>query len=156
MAIPIPTRTTSEKATFASVCRRLEAAINQEMMTAPGGPRDGLNLVLCFAALGLFGIPAAGFLVLPHVLISQLIDEDEGRTGASRAAMFFGMQGFFTKWMYGISLWLFTLLLSRHGNSPEEPGGVILVGSVAAACSLLALIVYSRYPEREVLSAGSA
>jgi GPH family glycoside/pentoside/hexuronide:cation symporter len=120
----------------------------------PGGPRDVLNLVLCLAALGLFGIPAAGFLVLPHVLISQLVDEDARRTGASRAAMFFGMQGFFTKWMYGLSLWLFTLLLSRHGNSPDEPGGVILVGPVAAACSLLALLVYSRYPEREVLSAG--
>jgi GPH family glycoside/pentoside/hexuronide:cation symporter len=92
--------------------------------------------------------------VLPHVLISQLIDEDESRTGASRAAMFFGMQGFFTKWMYGLSLWLFTLLLSRYGNSPEEPGGLILVGPVAAACSLLALVVYSRYPEREVLAAA--
>ena len=94
--------------------------------------------------------------MLPHVLISQLIDEDESRTGASRAAMFFGMQGFFTKWMYGLSLWLFTLLLSRYGNSPEEAGGLILVGPVAAACSLLALVVYSRYPEREVLSAGRA
>lgn len=34
--------------------------------------------------------------------------------------------------------------------------GVLLVGPVAAACSLLALVVYSRYPDREVLSAGRA
>ena len=34
--------------------------------------------------------------------------------------------------------------------------GVILVGPLAAVCSLLALVVYSRYPEPELLSACSA
>jgi GPH family glycoside/pentoside/hexuronide:cation symporter len=114
----------------------------------PGGPRDRLNLVLCFGALALFGVPAAGLMVLPHVLIGQLIDEDERRTGASRAAMFFGVQGFLTKWVYGVSIWIFTWLLARFGNSPEEPWGVILVGPVAALFALLALVLYAFYPER--------
>jgi GPH family glycoside/pentoside/hexuronide:cation symporter len=114
----------------------------------PGGPRDRLNLVLCFGALALFGVPAAGLMVLPHVLIGQLIDEDERRTGASRAAMFFGVQGFLTKWVYGVSIWIFTWLLARFGNSPEEPWGIILVGPVAALFALLALVLYAFYPER--------
>jgi GPH family glycoside/pentoside/hexuronide:cation symporter len=120
----------------------------------PGGPHDRANLALALGALGLFGIPAAGLMTLPHVLISQLIDADERRTGASRAAMFFGVQGLLTKWMYGIALWVFTYLLSRYGNSPGSPGGVLLVGPVASACSLVALALYALYPERRVLAAA--
>jgi len=120
----------------------------------PGGPRDRANLVLCFAAFALFGIPAAGVMVMPHVLISQLIDADEQRTGAGRAAMFFGVQGLLTKWVYGVSIWIFTWLLARFGNSPDAPLGVILVGPVAAGFAAVAFGLYAFYPERRVLAAG--
>jgi GPH family glycoside/pentoside/hexuronide:cation symporter len=119
-----------------------------------GSPRDTFNLVLCIGALGLFGVPAAGFMVLPHVLVSQLIDADERRTGASRAAMFFGVQGLLTKWVYGLSTWAFTFLLAVYGNSPEEPWGVVLVGPVAGVLCLLSLGFYAFYPERAVIEAG--
>jgi GPH family glycoside/pentoside/hexuronide:cation symporter len=119
----------------------------------PGSPRDAFNLALCFGALGLFGIPAAGLMVLPHVLVSQLIDADERRTGASRAAMFFGVQGLLTKWVYGLSIWVFTFLLAVYGNSAEEPWGVVLVGPVAGVLCLLSLGFYAFYPERAVIEA---
>ena len=118
----------------------------------PGGPRDLHNLTLCFLALGLFGVPAAGFLVLPQVLISQLIDRDEQSSGASRSAMYFGVQGLLTKWAYGVATWILTLLLSRWGNSPDEPWGVVLVGPVAAVCSVVALVLYAFYPESQVIA----
>jgi GPH family glycoside/pentoside/hexuronide:cation symporter len=117
----------------------------------PGGSRDSFNLMVCFVALGLFGIPAAGFLVLPQVMISQLIDRDERISGASRAAMYFGVQGLLTKWAYGISTLILTLMLARLGNSPENPWGVVYVGPVAAICSLMSLALYSLYPESAVL-----
>jgi GPH family glycoside/pentoside/hexuronide:cation symporter len=91
-------------------------------------------------------------MVLPHVLISQLIDEDERRTGATRAAMFFGVQGLLTKWVYGLSTWCLAFLLARYGNSPEEPLGVLLVGPVAAVLCLLSLCLYAFYPEARVLA----
>jgi hypothetical protein len=58
--------------------------------------------------------------------------------------------------MYGVSLWVFTWLLSRFGNSPEEPLGVLLVAPVAGACALLAFALYALYPEAEVLRRGAA
>jgi GPH family glycoside/pentoside/hexuronide:cation symporter len=122
----------------------------------PGSAQDRANLWLLFAALGAFGVPAAGLMVVPHVILSQLIDEDARRGGATRSAMFFGVQGLATKWMYGVSLWVFTWLLSRFGNSPETPLGVLLVSPVAGAFALLALALYALYPEREVLGRGGS
>ncbi len=120
----------------------------------PGSARDSLNLALCLGGLVLFGVAAAGLMVLPHVLISQLIDADERRTGASRAAMFFGVQGLLTKWVYGLSTWCFTFLLARFGNSPELPWGVVLVGPVAAVFCVVGLGFYALYPERVILAEG--
>lgn len=82
------------------------------------------------------GTAAGGLQVVPHVLVSQLIDYDEAQAGASRAAMFYGMQGFLTKWIYGVSLWGLTFLLARFGNAPELPWGAVAVGPVAGACVL--------------------
>ncbi len=119
----------------------------------PGGPADASNLLLAFAASALLGPPVAGLLVVPHVLMSQLIDYDEVHTGANRSAMFFGVQGLLTKWMYGVALWVFSFLLLEYGKSAEEPTGVLLVGPVGAVACLLSLLVWSFYPERRVLGA---
>lgn len=118
---------------------------------APGGPGDAVNLALAFTVCLLLGPPVAGLLVVPHVLMSQLIDHDEIRTGANRSAMYFGVQGFLTKWVYGVSLWTLTLLLSRFGNSPDAPLGVLLVGPVAGVACLLAAALFARYPEAQIL-----
>jgi GPH family glycoside/pentoside/hexuronide:cation symporter len=128
------------------------AALGLLRPDVPGGPHDRANLLLCFGGFFAFGVPAAGLMVLPHVLISQLIDEDERRTGATRAAMFFGVQGLLTKWVYGLSTWCLAFLLARYGNSPEEPLGVLLVGPVAAVLCLLSLCLYAFYPEARVLA----
>jgi GPH family glycoside/pentoside/hexuronide:cation symporter len=121
----------------------------------PGGPHDRANLSIALTSLALVGFPVAGFLILPNVLLSQLIDADEQRTGANRAAMFFGVQGFLTKWVYGVSMWALTFLMSRFGNSPEEPLGVLLVGPVAGGACLVSLALYACYPERRVIAAGA-
>ena len=117
----------------------------------PGGPRDLTNLVVGGFAVFAMGLAVAGFLILPHVLVAQLVDYDERRTGAQRAAMYFGVQGLVTKWMYGVGAWAFTWLLARFGHSPEEPLGVLLVGPVAAVACLLAIGLYGLYPERRIL-----
>ncbi len=119
----------------------------------PGGPHDRANLIVGFSAVGVMGFAIAGFMVLPHVFISQLVDYDERLTGSHRAAMYFGVQGLATKWMYGVGAGAFTFLLARFGNSPAEPRGVLLVGPVAALACLLACGLYALYPERRIVAA---
>lgn len=117
-----------------------------------GGPQDARNLALAWACFATLGLAVAGFLVLPYVLIGQVIDYDARTTGEDRSAMYFGVQGFLTKWMFGLGSATVAFLLARFGKSPEEPLGVLLIGPVAALACFLSGVVYARYPEREVLS----
>jgi GPH family glycoside/pentoside/hexuronide:cation symporter len=117
----------------------------------PGGPRDAANQALLFGAMALAGVPVAGFLVLPHVVIGQLIDRDEVRGGVNRSAMYFGVQGLLTKWVYAASLALLSFLFARYGNGREEPLGVLLVGPVAGVLCGISAILYLAYPERRIL-----
>jgi GPH family glycoside/pentoside/hexuronide:cation symporter len=122
----------------------------------PGGPNDLRNLLLVFGAMSLGGVAVAGFITMPNVILSQVIDYDTARTGSNRAASYFGIQGFFTKFLYGVSGAILAFLFQRYGNSVEQPLGVILVGPVAAAFCLVSAGLFLRYPEREVLAATQA
>jgi GPH family glycoside/pentoside/hexuronide:cation symporter len=128
------------------------AALGALVPELPGGPRDAANLAIAFVACALVGVAAAGLMVVPHVLLSQLIDVDALRTGANRAAIYFGVQGLLTKWVYGVSLWVFTFLLARFGNSPSDALGVRLVGPVTGVACLLAAILWLAYPERALVA----
>lgn len=118
----------------------------------PGTPQDHVNLAVCFVAMLACGPPIAGFMVVPYVIISQLVDRDEARTGAHRAAMFFGIQGLCTKFVYGVSGAILSFLFARFGNSADEPLGVLLVGPVAAGLCLVSALLYTLYPEQDVLA----
>ena len=117
----------------------------------PGGPADAWNLAVAYGSMLLSGVALAGFFVLPHVLMGQVIDLDERRVGANRSAMFYGVQGLLTKWVYQVSLALMSLLLIRFGNSAEEPLGVLLIGPVAGLLCLASVLFYVAYPERRLL-----
>jgi GPH family glycoside/pentoside/hexuronide:cation symporter len=117
----------------------------------PGGPHDGRNLAILFGVGALWGLPAAAFMVLPHVVLGQLVDLDAARTGAHRAAMYFGAQGLLTTWVYGAATALLSWLFVAFGNSSDRATGVLLVGPVAGALCLASAVVYALYPEQEVL-----
>lgn len=117
----------------------------------PGGPNDRWNLGLMFATLVVNGLPLAGFLVLPPVIIGQLTDWDEAHTGANRAAIYFGMQGFITKLPYGVSAAILAYLFQSFGAGPQEPLGVLLVGPIAGGFCALSALLFLTYPEQAVL-----
>jgi Na+/melibiose symporter-like transporter len=93
-------------------------------------------------------------MVLPHVMIGQLIDVDSLQTGGNRSAMYYGVQGLLTKWVYAASVAVLSLLLARYGNSREAPLGVLLIAPVGGVCCLLSAAVYLAYPERRILAAA--
>ena len=123
---------------------------------AAGTLQDKLNLAIVLPVMVACGVAIAGFMVVPHVIISQLIDRDEAETGMNRAAMFFGVQGLCTKFVYGVSGAILAFLFTRFGNSAAEPLGVLLVGPVAGALCVVSALLYRLYPEEEVLAAGRA
>jgi GPH family glycoside/pentoside/hexuronide:cation symporter len=92
---------------------------------------------------------------MPNVLIGQVVDVDTARTGANRAAMFFGVQGLTTKMLYGVSGAILAWLFSAYGKSAEEPLGVLLVGPVAAGFCLVSTALFFRYPEEEAIAAAA-
>jgi Na+/melibiose symporter-like transporter len=122
----------------------------------PGGPDDLRNLVLTYASMLVAGVALAGFITMPNVLIGQVVDVDTARTGANRAAMFFGVQGLATKMLYGVSGAILAWLFSAFGKSAAEPLGVLLVGPVAAAFCAVSTLLFFRYPEHETLAATIA
>jgi GPH family glycoside/pentoside/hexuronide:cation symporter len=118
----------------------------------PDGPHDTMNLVIVFSALSLLGLPSSAMMVLPIVILGQIIDADEVETGANRSAMYFGVQGLMTKWVYGASGATLSFLFSAYGRSQEEPLGVLLIGPVAGTICLVSSLLFLLYPEKEVFA----
>ncbi len=52
------------------------------------------NIYFSCAAAGVLGIGLGGLVLLGDVLMTEVIDEDEVKTGHQRAGMYFGMSGF--------------------------------------------------------------
>ncbi len=117
-----------------------------------GGPNDFRNWALLLSALFLAGMPVAGFFILPHVLIGQIIDADQAEVGTNRSAIYIGVQGFATKGAFGVSAIVLSYLFLRFGNSMEEPAGVLWVAPISALLCLFAAALYLRYPEQEVVA----
>jgi GPH family glycoside/pentoside/hexuronide:cation symporter len=118
--------------------------------SAPGEPGDLFNLIVVVGLSIVKGFPIAGIMILPTVILGQLIDLDAAKTGANRAAMYYGVQGLLTKWVYAASAAILSYLLSAYGRSAEEPLGVLLIGPVSGTFCVLAALLYARYPEKAV------
>ena len=124
--------------------------------STPGGPGDQFNLMVIIGLSVIKGFPIAGIMILPTVILGQLIDLDEARTGANRAAMYYGVQGLLTKWVYAAGAALFSFLLSAYGRSAAEPLGVLLIGPVAGSFCVISAFLYTLYPEQQVRAAAKA
>lgn len=98
------------------------------------------------AVMVALGPPVGALLVLGRVLIADVIDEDERRTGLRREAMYFGMQGLLTKVSFGVGPLVATLLFTAFGNTAEAPLGILLCGPAAGALALLGWVAFRRYP----------
>jgi glycoside/pentoside/hexuronide:cation symporter, GPH family len=112
---------------------------------------DAEDLGLALGSLALLGASISGFAVLPYLIIGQVIDADAVHTGSSRAAFYFGIQGFALKWVRGLGGALLAWLFASWGNSPEQPGGIRAAELLGAACLLAAAALFAAYPERRVL-----
>jgi len=98
-----------------------------------------------YLVIALAGIPISAIFIIPNAIIADLTDEDAYNSGQRREAMFFGMQGLFSKMIMGISSW-FTLsvLFNYFGYTAANPSGIYLTAPVAVVLNLLAFFIFSR------------
>ena len=60
------------------------------------------NFWSTFTASALIGMGLAGFILMVDILISDVIDEDETKTGTRREGMYFGVNTFITRFAIGL------------------------------------------------------
>ncbi|WP_211592580.1 MFS transporter [Microbispora sp. H10836] len=106
------------------------------------------------------GVGIAGMLVLLEILLAEVIDDDEHRTGARREGMYFGMNGFIVRWAVSLQAVIITVVLSRSGyqnGAAVQPGSVVtgvrlMMGLVPLAVLAVAFGCFLLYPLRDGVS----
>lgn len=87
-------------------------------------------------ALPFLGVGLAGLMMLVDILLSDVIDEDQLRTGTRREGMYFGVNGFVIRLGIAVQGWIIGAVLGLAGYVPG--GGVAAQpASVAPALRLL-------------------
>ncbi len=116
-----------------------------------GQPVFGLTPELFgYILLGLVGLPVGVILIVPDAIVAEVSDLEGKLSGQKREAMYFGAQGFVLKLALGLSTVISAALLQLFGSTVAQPLGVQLTGPVSALFILIGVIVFSRYPEKEV------
>ena len=82
-----------------------------------------IGWTLNFALIGfiLVGIGISGYMLSNQVLIADIVDYDEVRTGKRRETTYSGINALLTKPAISISNWLFLIIISSFGFVEEQP-----------------------------------
>jgi len=116
-----------------------------------GQPMLGLTPeVFGYILMGLAGLPLAVIFIVPDAIVAEVSDLEIKLSGQRREAMYFGAQGFILKLAMGLSTVITSALLQFFGSTAAEPLGIQLTGPVSAVFILVGVIVFTRYPEKEV------
>ena len=99
--------------------------------------------------IALCGIPVAIFTVLAFPLLSDVVDYDELLTGKRNEAIFFGVKGIFQKILIGLSALVFTLISNTSISGLPVIYGLKLMALFCGIASLIAFLIFLRYPLRE-------
>ncbi len=102
-------------------------------------------LIYFHVIVALMGIPIALMMVIYNAVISDVIDYDEKQTGMRREAMYYGMEGLFTKIARGIGSSLSALLFAFFGLEAGRATGLLLAGPFCAFFALIGVLVFSKY-----------
>jgi len=107
-----------------------------------------------FLASSSIGIGLAGFILIVDILLSDIIDEDETRTGTRREGMYFGVNAFITRFAIGLEALSMGIIFVATRYNPyvftqtgEFMVGLrVLVAGLPIMALFLALAIISFYP----------
>jgi GPH family glycoside/pentoside/hexuronide:cation symporter len=90
-------------------------------------------------------IPLGGVFLMSLLLIADLTDYGELKTGKRKEAIYFGIYGFVRKTGWAFSAIILNAVLAAFGYSVENPAGVKIVWVVCAASCLVGLLLFIPY-----------
>ncbi len=115
-----------------------------------------------FLILALCGIPVSGAaFIFPPAMLSEITSEVSAVTGKQIEGIFFGIQGFFLKMAFLVSIAILPMILvSGSGHSfieilttvPDKPekSGIYNTAFFAFLFFIIASIFYYKYPEKDI------
>lgn len=115
----------------------------QALVTKVGGFMN--PLIYYHIIIALTGFPIALMMVIYNAVISDIIDYDAKVTGYRREAMYYGMEGLFTKIARGVGSSLSALLFAIFGLEAGKATGLLLAGPFCAVFAFLGVLLFSRY-----------
>lgn len=107
-----------------------------------------------FAASALVGIGLAGFILIVDIIISDVIDEDETKTGTRREGMYFGVNAFVTRFAIALEALSIGMIFWITRYNPyvfTQPkafliGLRVLIAGLPLAALFLAFVIIWFYP----------
>mgnify|MGYP000432991126 CR=1 FL=1 len=100
--------------------------------------------ILTAYALAVFG-------VLPNVIIADIVNEEEAKTGQSLAAVFYGARNFMMKMGISVANLLFPSFLLL-GKSIDNPAGVRYSVLAAMVFSIMGLLIFLKFKDEPAIS----
>ncbi len=100
--------------------------------------------------MALFGIPSAGFMMLPYALLADVVDYDESKTGRRREAIYYGVQTIFQKVAIGISVAVASILMFVGGEGFATELGLKLVVGIASLFAFISYLAFRGYDLEDV------
>ena len=105
------------------------------------------SVTLSLITMGIAGIPLAGLLMIPEVLLSEVIDDDYEKYKKKREGIFFGFYGFSVRIAIILQSAIISLILSLTGYDANElnqtalakTGIKILMTAVPITCFILGM-----------------
>ncbi|NQT30189.1 MAG: MFS transporter [Candidatus Saganbacteria bacterium] len=102
----------------------------------------------------LIGVGVAGFILVADVILADIIDEDETKTGTRREGMYFGVNAFITRFAIALEAISLGLIFTRTGYNPyvyTQPGEFLsglrfLIAGFPMIALLLAFVILCFYP----------
>ena len=108
--------------------------------------------IYALVIMGILGIPMAALYVIPNAIVADLTDLEKARSGQNLEAVYYGVQGFFTKFIIGLSFLFVTGLFTLFGRGAESGSdlGIRLTGPLAAIFIFIGYLFLREYPEKVV------
>jgi GPH family glycoside/pentoside/hexuronide:cation symporter len=79
------------------------------------------DFVSSLLVMGFLGVGLGGLFMLPDLLIADVIDEDELKTGVRREGLYFGMNGFLIRFAFTLQGLITGMVLSATGYQADAP-----------------------------------